>query len=171
MLGLAQLRVLVPEPRPRTARLRSDTIAMYVVRCADQRFAVSLIRVHLAAIRTTHLLASLSVDPRHPRLATPRSPPATAPCCWWASGPRSELIALTIGDLKTVPAVFASWCGGPKPANRARTKRSPPGPVRPRPVSAHWPPSPAGWNAGARPPIWIGPPVRHPAPNGRCSVR
>ena len=29
-----------------------DTIAMYVVRCADQGFAVSSIRVHLAAIRT-----------------------------------------------------------------------------------------------------------------------
>ena len=33
------------------------TIAMYVVRCADQGFAVSSIRVHLAAIRTAHLLA------------------------------------------------------------------------------------------------------------------
>src|ERR1700722_1694909 len=46
-----------------------DTIAMYVVRCADQGFAVSSIRVHLAAIRTAHLLAGLSVDLRHPRLA------------------------------------------------------------------------------------------------------
>ena len=46
-----------------------DTIAMYVVRCADQGFAVSSIRVHLAAIKTTHLLASLSLDLRHPRLA------------------------------------------------------------------------------------------------------
>ena len=46
-----------------------DTIAMYVVRCADQGLAVSSIRVHLAAIRTAHLLAGLSVDLRHPRLA------------------------------------------------------------------------------------------------------
>ena len=46
-----------------------DTIAMYVVRCADQGFAVSSIRVHLAAIRTAHLLAGLSLDLRHPRLA------------------------------------------------------------------------------------------------------
>src|SRR4051812_47485010 len=46
-----------------------DTIAMYAVRCADQGFAVSSIRVHLAAIRTAHLLAGLSVDLRPPRLA------------------------------------------------------------------------------------------------------
>ncbi len=46
-----------------------DTIAMYVVRCADAGFAVSSIRVHLAAIRTAHLLAGLSLDLRHPRLA------------------------------------------------------------------------------------------------------
>ena len=97
---------------------------MYVVRCADQGFAVSSIRVHLAAIRTAHLLAGLSLDLRHPRLAmvvegvtrskgvrprrqaapavpgvlrlmladrpspTPRSAPASAPCCCWASAPR-----------------------------------------------------------------------------------
>jgi site-specific recombinase XerD len=46
-----------------------DTIAMYVVRCADAGFAVSSIRVHLAAIRTAHLLAGRSLDLRHPRLA------------------------------------------------------------------------------------------------------
>ncbi len=46
-----------------------DTIAMYVVRCADQGFAVSSIRVHLAAIRTAHLLAGRALDQRHPRLA------------------------------------------------------------------------------------------------------
>jgi hypothetical protein len=46
-----------------------DTIAMYVVRCADAGFAVSSIRVHLAAIRTAHLLAGLSLDLRQPRLA------------------------------------------------------------------------------------------------------
>ena len=42
---------------------------MYGVQCADQGFAVSSIRVHLAAILTAHLLAGLSVDLRHPRLA------------------------------------------------------------------------------------------------------
>jgi hypothetical protein len=47
-----------------------DTIAMYVVRCADAGFAVSSIRVHLAAIRTAHLLAGLSLDLRHPRRQT-----------------------------------------------------------------------------------------------------
>ena len=51
-----------------------DTIAMYVVRCADAGagrggLAVSSIRVHLAAIRTAHLLAGRSLDLRHPRLA------------------------------------------------------------------------------------------------------
>ena len=94
-----------------------DTIAMYVVRCADQGFAVSSIRVHLAAIRTAHLLAGRSLDLRHPRLAMvvegvtrakgvrPRRqaapavpgvlrlmltqrPTPTNPCCWWASAPR-----------------------------------------------------------------------------------
>src|SRR6516165_583907 len=46
-----------------------DTIAMYVVRLADQGLAVSSIRVALAAIRTAHLLAGRSIDLRHPRLA------------------------------------------------------------------------------------------------------
>jgi site-specific recombinase XerD len=46
-----------------------DTIAMYVVRLADSGLAVSSIRVHLAAIRTAHLLAGRSIDLRHPRLA------------------------------------------------------------------------------------------------------
>jgi hypothetical protein len=46
-----------------------DTIAMYVVRCADQGCAVSSIHVHLAAIKTGHLLAGLLLDLRHPRLA------------------------------------------------------------------------------------------------------
>ena len=46
-----------------------DTIAMYVVRLADQGRAVSSIRVVLAAIRTAHLLAGRSIDLRHPRLA------------------------------------------------------------------------------------------------------
>jgi hypothetical protein len=82
-----------------------DTIAMYVVRLADQGLAVSSIRVALAAIRTAHLLAGRSIDLRHPRLAmvlegvtrskgvrprrqaAPARPswPASAPCCWWAS--------------------------------------------------------------------------------------
>jgi integrase len=46
-----------------------DTIAMYVVRLADQDRAVSSIRVALAAIRTAHLLAGRAIDLRHPRLA------------------------------------------------------------------------------------------------------
>ncbi|MBW4091806.1 MAG: tyrosine-type recombinase/integrase [Proteobacteria bacterium] len=46
-----------------------DTIAMYVVRRADDGCAVSTIRVALAAIRTAHLLASIPLDLRHPRLA------------------------------------------------------------------------------------------------------
>ena len=46
-----------------------DTIAMYVVRLADQGLAVSSIRVALAAIRTAHLLAGRSIDLRHARLA------------------------------------------------------------------------------------------------------
>src|SRR5271157_149488 len=72
-----------------------DTIAMYVVRCADAGFAVSSIRVHLAAIRTAHLLAGRSLDLRHPRLAmviegvtrskssarVARPPPRCPACC------------------------------------------------------------------------------------------
>src|SRR5271165_3622183 len=46
-----------------------DTIAMYVVRLADQGLAMSSIRVALAAIRTAHLLTGRSLDLRHPRLA------------------------------------------------------------------------------------------------------
>jgi len=119
-----------------------DTIAMYVVRCADQGFAVSSIRVHLAAIKTAHLLAGLSLDLRHPRLAMvvegvtrskgvrPRrkAAPAVAGVLrlllaarpapdkaigardramlllgFGAALRRSELVALTIGDVETVP--------------------------------------------------------------------
>lgn len=46
-----------------------DTLAMYLVRRADDGLAVSSLRVALAAIRTAHLLAGLSLDLRHPRLA------------------------------------------------------------------------------------------------------
>jgi site-specific recombinase XerD len=119
-----------------------DTIAMYVVRCADQGFAVSSIRVHLAAIRTAHLLAGLSLDLRHPRLAMvvegitrskgvrPRRQAAPAvpgvlrlmlakrPSADFPLGARdramlllgfgaalrrSELVALTLGDVETIP--------------------------------------------------------------------
>jgi site-specific recombinase XerC len=119
-----------------------DTIAMYVVRCADQGFAVSSIRVHLAAIKTAHLLAGLSLDLRHPRLAMvvegvtrstgirPRRqaapavpgvlrlllaarPPGENPIGardramlllgFGAALRRSELVALTIGDVETAP--------------------------------------------------------------------
>jgi site-specific recombinase XerD len=119
-----------------------DTIAMYVVRCADAGFAVSSIRVHLAAIRTAHLLAGLSIDLRHPRLAmvvegvarakgtrprrqaapavpsvlrkmlAQRPSPATPLGArdramlllgFGAALRRSELVALTLGDVETVP--------------------------------------------------------------------
>ena len=119
-----------------------DTIAMYVVRCADQGFAVSSIRVHLAAIKTAHLLAGLSLDLRHPRLAmvvegvtrakgvrprrkaapavpgvlrqllaarpSPGSPigardRAMLLLGFGAALRRSELVALTIGDVEPVP--------------------------------------------------------------------
>jgi hypothetical protein len=115
---------------------------MYVVRCADQGFAVSSIRVHLAAIRTAHLLAGLSVDLRHPRLAmvvegvtrsrgtrprrqaTPAVPGVLRLMVGARPSPdtplgardramllvgfgaalrRSELVALTLGDVETVP--------------------------------------------------------------------
>lgn len=46
-----------------------DTLAMYIVRRADDGLAVSSLRVALAAIRTAHLLAGRSLDLRHPRLA------------------------------------------------------------------------------------------------------
>ena len=118
-----------------------DTIAMYVVRCADAGFAVSSIRVHLAAIKTAHLLAGLALDLRHPRLAmvvegvtrsrgvrprrqaTPAVPDllrlmlAARPTGetplgardramlllgFGAALRRSELVALTLGDVETV---------------------------------------------------------------------
>jgi site-specific recombinase XerD len=125
-----------------------DTVAMYVVRCADQGFAVSSIRVHLAAIRTAHLLAGRALDLRHPRLAMviegvtrskgvrPRRQAAPAVpgvlrlmlaarpapdtplgaraaivardramllLGFGAALRRSELVALTLGDVETVP--------------------------------------------------------------------
>ena len=115
---------------------------MYVVRCADAGFAVSSIRVHLTAIRTAHLLAGLSVDLRHPRLAmvvegVTRSTGVRPRCQatsvvpgvlrlllaarprgetplrardramlllgFGAAMRRSELVALTIGDVEIVP--------------------------------------------------------------------
>jgi site-specific recombinase XerD len=119
-----------------------DTIAMYVVRCADRGFAVSSIRVHLAAIRTAHLLVGLSLDLRHPRLAMviegvtrargvrarrqaapavpgvlrlmlAGRPSADSPLGardramlllgFGAALRRSELVALSLGDVETVP--------------------------------------------------------------------
>ena len=44
-----------------------DTVALYVVRRADDGLAVSSIRVALAAIRTAHLLAGIALDLRQPR--------------------------------------------------------------------------------------------------------
>jgi integrase len=46
-----------------------DTIAMYLVRRADDGCAVSTLRVGLAAIRCAHLLAGVPLDLRHPALA------------------------------------------------------------------------------------------------------
>jgi site-specific recombinase XerD len=119
-----------------------DTIAMYVVRLADQGLAVSSIRVALAAIRTAHLLTGRSIDLRHPRLAMvlegvtrskgvrPRRQAAPAvpgllrlmlakrpsPALplgareramlllgFGAALRRSELVALTLGDVERVP--------------------------------------------------------------------
>jgi site-specific recombinase XerD len=119
-----------------------DTIAMYVVRLADQGLALSSIRVALAAIKTAHLLAGRSLDLRHPRLAmvvdgvirskgvrphrqaAPAVPgvlrlllaarrSAATPIGardramlllgFAAALRRSELVALTIGDVETVP--------------------------------------------------------------------
>lgn len=47
----------------------ADTLAMYVVRRADDGLAVSSLRVALAAIKTAHQLAGQSLDLRHPRIA------------------------------------------------------------------------------------------------------
>jgi len=46
-----------------------ELIAMYATRRADQRVAVSTLRIDLAAIRTAHLLAGVPLDLRDPRLA------------------------------------------------------------------------------------------------------
>jgi integrase len=121
---------------------------MYVVSLADAGraghggLAVSSIRVHLAAIKTAHLLAGLSLDLRHPRLAmviegvtrstgvrlrrkaAPAVPDllrrmlATRPSAekplgardrtmlplgFGAALRRSELVALNLGDIESVP--------------------------------------------------------------------
>jgi integrase len=119
-----------------------DTIAMYLVRRADDGCAVSTLRVGLAAIRTAHLLAGVPLDLRHAALAmvlegitrskgvrprrqaTPAVPEllrrllATRPISenplgardramlllgFGAALRRSELVALTLGDLVPVP--------------------------------------------------------------------
>ena len=119
-----------------------DTIAMYLVRRADDGLAVSSLQIALAAIRTAHLLASIPLDPRHPRLAmvlegivrskgrrprrratpaganvlrlmlaTPPSPDtplgarnrAMLLLGFAAALRRSELVALTLGDVESVP--------------------------------------------------------------------
>jgi hypothetical protein len=87
-----------------------DTIAMYVVRCADAGFAVSSIRVHLAAICTAHLLAGLSLDLRHPRLA-------------WAMWKRWRT------------AASGCLCAGPGPAARSGPGRRRLGPTPTSPAS------------------------------------
>lgn len=46
-----------------------EPLAMYATRRADQKVAVSTLRIDLAAIRTAHLLAGVPVDLRDPRLA------------------------------------------------------------------------------------------------------
>ena len=46
-----------------------DTIAMFLVRRADDGRAISTLRVGLAAIRTAHLLAGVPLDLRHPALS------------------------------------------------------------------------------------------------------
>ena len=188
-----------------------DTIAMYVVRCADQGFAVSSIRVHLAAIRTAHLLAGLSLDLRHPRLAmvvegvtrvegrpaappgrtrrarraapdgrqTPRPPTrplgarerAMLLLGFGAALRRSELVALTLGDVETVPAAgCACWSAARRPTSRARARTSPSGPTRRRTGSARSPRSTPGSRTGAPPPISTGPPAPPRAPSARCSA-
>jgi site-specific recombinase XerD len=119
-----------------------DTIAMYLVRRADDGCAVSTLRVGLAAIRTAHLLAGVPLDLRHAALAmvlegitrstgvrprrqaTPAVPDllrrllATRPIAenplgardramlllgFGAALRRSELVALTLGDVDAVP--------------------------------------------------------------------
>ncbi len=156
-----------------------DTIAMYVVRCADQGFAVSSIRVHLAAIRTAHLLAGLSLDLRHPRLAMvvegvtrakggrPRRQAAPAVpgvlrlmiaarpspdtplgardramllVGFGAALRRSELVALTLGDVETVPGRgLRCWCAARRPTSTARARTSPSGPTPTSRASARSP--------------------------------
>jgi site-specific recombinase XerD len=195
-----------------------DTIAMYVVRCADQGFAVSSIRVHLAAIRTAHLLAGLSLDLRHPRLAmvvegvtrakgvrprrqaapavpgvlrlmlaqrcAPDTPRGTREAIvareramlllgFGAALRRSELVALTLGDVETVPGrglrvlvrrsktdqqgqgqTIAVWANPAEPA------------FCPLVALDTWLIRPI-----AAPPLtWTGPPAPRPAPSGRCSA-
>ena len=187
---------------------------MYVVRCADQGFAVSSIRVHLAAIRTAHLLAGLSVDLRHPRLAMvvegvtrsrgtrPRRQAAPAVpgvlrlmvakrpspdtplgardramllVGFGAALRRSELVALTLGDVETVPGrrLKLLVCAARRPTSTAAARRSPSGPTPDQPgfCPARRASTP-GWSTGAPPPpTSTGPPARRPAPNARCSVR
>jgi integrase len=119
-----------------------DLLAMYATKRADDGVAVSTLRVDLAAIRTAHLLASVPLDMRHPRLAmvvegitrgrgtrparqaapavpdvlrlllSARPQPGTALGArdramlllgFGAALRRSELVALQLGDVVTVP--------------------------------------------------------------------
>ena len=185
---------------------------MYVVRCADQGFAVSSIRVHLAAIRTAHLLAGLSLDLRHPRLAMvvegvtrvqghPAAPPGRprgarraapdARCAapspdtplgardramllvgFGAALRRSELVALTLGDVETVPGRGLRAAGAPledRPAGPGPGHRRLGQPGRAGLLPARRARRLAG-RTGAPPPTSTGPPAPRPAPSGRCSA-
>jgi hypothetical protein len=82
--------------------------------------------------------------------------------CFGAALRRSELVALTTGDLRILMQRSKTDQQGQEIAVWANPSAAGFCPLMP---------SPAGWSAGAPHRIWIWTPVSHPAPSARCSAR
>ena len=144
--------------RTRSAASRSPPIptpSPCVVRCADQGFAVSSIREHLAAIRTAHLLAGLSLALRHPRLAMVVEGVTRAK----GVRPRRQAAPAVPGVLRLM-----------RPTSRARARTLPSGPTQRRKDSARWQRSTPGSYTAAPPRTSTRPQPSPPGPSARCSA-
>ena len=85
---------------------------------------------------------------------------------------RSELVALTLGDVETVPGRGLRAAGPPledRPAGPGPGHRRLGQPRRTRRLPARRPGRP-GWRIAAPPPTSTGPPPPPPAPSARCSA-
>ena len=146
-----------------------DTIAMYVVRCADQGFAVSSkgVRPCRQAAPAVPGVLRLMIAGR-PAAHTPLGARERAMLVGFGAAlRRSELVALTLGDVETVPGRGLRLL---RPTSRARVRTSPSGPTRRKKVSARWQRSTPGSCTGAPPRTSTGPQPPSRAPNARCSA-